>query len=64
MSFRNLLETIFDTKTIREGLAQEGVEINDEQAVYLESVLKQESDMELNDDQIAMIAGGKGDGCV
>lgn len=65
--YRELSETLgddFDAKKIQEGLAKEGVEIDDEQAAYLESILKQESDMELSEDQIEMIAGGKGDGCV
>jgi len=65
--YRELTESlgkVFDAKKIRDGLAQEGVEIDNDQAAYLETVLKKESDMELSEDQIAMIAGGKGDGCV
>ena len=67
--YRKLTEALgndFSAKKIRDGLAAEGVEISEEQAAYLESVLRAQQDMELTDEQADMVAGGKGGdgGCV
>ena len=66
--YRELTEALgdaADAKTIKEGLNKEGVEITDEEAAYLVSVIKQEAEMELTEEQLEMIAGGKGSsGCV
>lgn len=63
--YRELTKALGDTfgaKEIQEGLAREGVIINDEQAAYLESAIKMQQDMELTEEQLKMVSGGKGGG--
>lgn len=49
-------------KAIQEGLAKEGVEIDNEQAAYLEGVLTgkpEAASSSLTEEQLSMVAGGK-----
>lgn len=63
--YKELTEELGDNvtaKAIQEGLAKEGVEINDEQAAYLENVLTgkpEKENLEVTEEQLSMIAGGK-----